>query len=191
MKRIKALIALISVCLTLAFAFVNSEIVASASTPYVPDDFASYRIKSSADLTDDSVPISVVFVNGIIYAGQNSVYYDFWGLVILKRKVLFVCDGAQIEAAEYGGEEDYTYRYCDTYAFSSSNANGFISTNRLELEIPMYFFSQDSGTLEIWYENKYESEEMPYELETYRLYPIKYEKRDGRIYFTQETERRW
>ena len=169
MKRIKALIALISVCLTLSFTFVSGVVSASATPGEMPISFASFRLYSYYSLSDDAIPFQFSHAG---YFGANIRLCLKSG----ENKIVL-------------GEET---QESDRIRCHQIKGDIFIGSVMYEYDIPMEFFEDDSGVFEVVFEyldsdgEFHERQGYPFDF----LRNVAYSKSDGKIYFTlQKTER--
>ena len=170
MKRIKALIALISVCLTLSFTFVSG--VVSASAWEVRLMYISYRMYSTAYLTDESVEVQFVFTDSLhLEPGIYSIFVKNGD----KKLLLYEYDALP---SGYGT----TGFGCMTISWfrdeSASYRQTFRTDGHLVLNIPMEFFEGEGGVVELLVEPREK-----FDLRR-NLSKIAYSKSENVIYFS-------
>ena len=159
MKKIKALILLFfAACFSLSIT--SAGILAQASTPEpVPDvNYASYRIRESISLCDKSVHIEMAFSDSTEFIGQ-SPFYDY---KINKADLVAICGTNELLLREFSEDEVFN-------KISSYIANDYLEPNVYygsvcyEFEIPIDFFSGDSGSVDFlireYFEWNYEKNE--------------------------------
>lgn len=174
MKRIKALIALICVCLTLTFT-TASAMEEAQPTP----SFVAFRLFSYYSLEDEKVPLQFAYAYD---APSGSLFR-----ISLKSGDNELLLGEHVQS----NEKNIRCFSVNSYTGLINNlitiiGETYVGSERFEYEIPMEFFEGDSGSFEILFE-RYGSDGEFHEKQGYpfdSLQNVAYRKSDGKIYFT-------
>ena len=147
MKKIKALSLLFfAACFSLSITSVGILAQASGGEPVPYINYASYRIRESTPLSDDRVHIEIAFSDSTEFIGKPP-FYNYYDYNINKTELITICGTNELLLREFSKDEVFN-------KISSYIANDYLEPNVYygsvcyEFEIPIDFFSGDSGSVD-------------------------------------------